>query len=85
MPSFRFSIFKTKPIDNYVITDHTREKFFGRTLRLAKGEDGNLHGAWRCCSLKAPSTYASAATVRRLASTVQVHRLPSDLFQKALG
>jgi hypothetical protein len=84
MPSFRFSVLKTK-IDNYVVTARTCEKFFGGKLNLVRGEDGGLHGAWYYCSFKAPSTYASVATMRRLASTVRVHWFTSDPFQKHSG
>jgi hypothetical protein len=37
-----------------------------------------------CCSFKAPSAYASAATTRRLASTLRVPRSSSDLFSKSI-
>jgi hypothetical protein len=47
-----------------------------------RSKDDGLCGARRCCSFKVPSTYASAATVRRLASTARVLRPSSDLFSK---
>jgi hypothetical protein len=72
-------------IDNYVATDHTCEKFFGGKLNLARGEDGGPCEAYYCCSFKAPSTYASMAMVRRLASTVRVHGFSSEPFQKHSG
>jgi hypothetical protein len=44
------------------------ERFFSGTLTLMKGKDVDLRVAWHCLSFKAPSTYASATTVHRLAS-----------------
>jgi hypothetical protein len=57
--------------------------FFDGTLDLARSKGNGQRGARGCCLFKAPSTYASAATVRRLAGTARVLRPLSDLFSKA--
>jgi hypothetical protein len=71
-------------MNNYVITDRTGKRFFGGRPELARSKDGGLRGAWHCFLFNAPSTYASMAMVQRLASIVQAHRFPSDLFSKVL-
>jgi hypothetical protein len=82
MPSFHFYNFSKKNLDIYVVTDRMSERFFGGRLDLARSKDDGLRRVRRCCSFKVPSTYASAATMRRLASTSRVLRPSSDLFSK---
>jgi hypothetical protein len=79
-----FFVLKTK-IDSYVATDRTCERFFGGKLNLTRSEDGSPRRAWYCCSFNAPSTYAFVAAVRRLASTLRVHRFSPEPFQKQSG
>jgi hypothetical protein len=81
-PSFNFFDFSKKP-DNYVVTDRTNERFFDKKDDLARSKGDGLRRAKCCYSFKAPSTYTSAATVRRLAGIVRVLRPSSDLFSKA--
>jgi hypothetical protein len=57
--------------------------FFDGKLDLVRSKGDGLRGAICCCSFKAPSTYAFAATVRRLAGTARVLRPSLDLFSKA--
>jgi hypothetical protein len=83
-PPSVFTIFQKNP-DNCVETDRTSERFFGRKLDLVRSKGDGLHGVRRYCSFKVPSAYASAATARRLASTVRVLRSSSDLFSKVFG
>jgi hypothetical protein len=85
MPSFQFLMIFQKKTHNYVETDRTSERFFGRKLDLAGSKGDHLRGARCCCSFKAPRTYASMAMVRRLASTTRVLRSLSDLFSEAFG
>jgi hypothetical protein len=59
------------------------KRFFARKLDLARSKGDGPRVAICCCSSKAPSTYTSAATVLRLASTTRVLRYSSDLFSKA--
>jgi hypothetical protein len=66
LPIF-YEFSKTNP-DNYVKTDRTSERFFGRKLDLAKSKGDGLRRARCCCSFKDPSTHTFAATVRRLES-----------------
>jgi hypothetical protein len=84
MPSFQFSVLKTKT-DSYVMTNRTCERFFGGRLNLARSKDDGPRGARYCCSFNAPSTYASMVTARRLVSTVRVHGFSSDPFKKHLS
>jgi hypothetical protein len=84
MPFLLFYHFSKNP-DNCVETDRTSKRFFGRKLDLARSKDNGLRGVRHYCSFKAPSTYASAAMVRRLASTARVLRSSFDLFSKVFG
>jgi hypothetical protein len=68
---------------NCVEIDRTSESFFGWKPDLVRSKGDCLRGVRRCCSFKDPSTYASAATARILASTVRVLRSAPDLFSKA--
>jgi hypothetical protein len=75
-------IFQKKNADIYVMTGRTSERGFDGKLDLVRSKDDSLRGARHCCSFKAPSTYAYAATVQRLAGTARVLRPFSDLFSK---
>jgi hypothetical protein len=83
MPSLHFYDSFEKNPDNCVETDRTSERFFGWKLDLVRNKSDGLRGVRHCHSFRAPSTYTSVATVRKLASTVQVLRYSSDLFSKA--
>jgi hypothetical protein len=78
-----FFDFFFKNSDNFVETNRTSEKFFKRKLELAKGKDDDLRGMTSRYSFKAPSSNASAATTRRLASSSLVSDFHLTSFQES--
>jgi hypothetical protein len=72
----------SKNSDNFVETDHTREKFFDGNSNSKKAKM-TVCMRWRVAySFKAPSANAPAATARRLASTSLVSGFHPNPFRE---